>query len=287
MPTCYTLTPLTLFRKTCIILLSWQAYMLAFAMILYMTDSGRYFMIRFILVATFVILFLILSIPILIAEWMIGKKNPQLKSTSSQAIVTWAFRVCLFIAGTSVTVIGKENIPTDTAVLYVGNHRSYFDILLTYDQAIRSTGCVAKIEMKRYPLLSDWMRNIHCTFLDRTDLKKGMATIKENIELLKNGVSINVYPEGTRNKTQDTLLPFHDGSLKMAERSGCPIVPVTMNNTGAIFEDHLPKIQKQHVVIEYGKPIYMNQMSREEKKLVSDNIQTILTETYEKNKALV
>lgn len=244
-------------------------------------------MIRFILVASFVIVFLVLSIPILILEWIIGKFNPKLKDDTSRALVTWAFRVCLFFAGTSVTVIGKENIPTDTAVLYVGNHRSYFDILLTYDQAIRSTGCVAKIEMKRYPLLSNWMRNLHCTFLDRTDLKKGMATIKENIELLKNGVSINVYPEGTRNRTQDVLLPFHDGSMKMAERSGCPIVPVTMNNTNAIFEDHIPRIVKQHVVICYGKPIYMDQMSREEKKMVSQTIQQILTETYEKNKALV
>lgn len=244
-------------------------------------------MIRFILIATFVVVFLVLSIPILLIEWIIGKFNPTLKDNSSRIIVTWAFRVCLFIAGTKITVIGKEKIPTDTAVLYVGNHRSYFDILLTYDQAIRTTGCVAKKEMDRYPLLNLWMRNLHCTFLDRTDLKKGMITIKENIELLKSGISVNVYPEGTRNRTQDPLLPFHDGSLKMAERSNCPIVPVTMNNTGAIFEDHMPAIKPQHIVIEYGDPIYMDQMSREDKKQVSHLLQNILTKTYEKNKELV
>ena len=67
----------------------------------------RYIMIRFILVATFVILFLILSIPLLLIEWIIGKFNMDLKDRSSQKIVNWAFRVCLFLAGTSVTVIGK------------------------------------------------------------------------------------------------------------------------------------------------------------------------------------
>lgn len=243
-------------------------------------------MIRFILVALFVVIFLILSIPLLIIEWIIGKFNMPLKDKSSLVIVTWAFRVCLFLSGVKTTVIGKENIPTDTAVLYVGNHRSYFDTLLTYDQAIRPTGSVAKIEMEKIPLLSNWMRNLHCTFLDRTDLKKGLSTIKENIELLKSGISVNVYPEGTRNKSQDTLLPFHDGSFKMAEKSGCPIVPVTMNDTSQIFEAHLPKIQKQHIIVEYGKPIYMAQMSREEKKMVSKQVQDILTATYEKNKAL-
>lgn len=71
-------------------------------------------MIRFILVATFVILFLILSIPLLLIEWIIGKFNMDLKDRSSQKIVNWAFRVCLFLAGTSVTVIGQERYrPTE------------------------------------------------------------------------------------------------------------------------------------------------------------------------------
>lgn len=69
-------------------------------------------------------------------------------------------------------------------MLYVGNHRSYFDILLTSVRAPRPTGYVAKIEMLRYPLLRNWMRNIRCTFLDRKDVK-GMKTILDNIALLK------------------------------------------------------------------------------------------------------
>ena len=56
----------------------------------------RYIMIRFILVATFVILFLILSIPLLLIEWIIGKFNMDLKDRSSQKIVNWAFRVCFW-----------------------------------------------------------------------------------------------------------------------------------------------------------------------------------------------
>lgn len=241
-------------------------------------------MLRFILTVLFIIVFLILTIPLLIAEWIIGKFNMDLKNRSSLAIVNWAFRVCLKLSGVKVTVIGEENVPKDCPVLYVGNHRSYFDILLTYVRVPRPTGYIAKKEMLRWPLLKNWMSNLHCLFLDRSDIKQGMKTILTGIEKLKSGISICIFPEGTRNKTADTFLPFHEGSFKMAEKSGCPILPVTINNSAAIFEDHLPKIKKAHVVIEYGAPVYINTLSKEDRKYLGQYIQKQIEATYFENK---
>lgn len=244
-------------------------------------------MIRFIALVLFVLLFLIGSIPLLIVEFFIGKFNPDLKNRSSLAIVNWAFRGCLFIAGTTVTVIGEENVPKDQPVLYIGNHRSYFDIVITYIRVPRPTGYIAKNEMLRYPLLRDWMKNLHCLFLDRKDIKQGMQTILEGIAKMKAGISICIFPEGTRNKVNDTFMPFHAGSFKIAEKTGYPIVPMSINNAAAIFEDHLPRIKKAHVVLEYGKPIYMNEMTREEKKRINTTVLEIIKKTYYKNKELV
>lgn len=244
-------------------------------------------MIRFLLVATFVILFLVLSIPLLFIEWIIGKFNMDLKNKSSLAIVNWAFRVCLFLAGTSVTVIGEENIPKDVPVLYIGNHRSYFDILITYIRVPRPTGYIAKKEMLRYPLLSNWMKNLHCLFLDRKDIKQGLKTILTAIEKVKSGISICIFPEGTRNRVNDTFMEFHEGSFKIAEKTGCPIIPMSINNSAQIFEDHIPKIKKAHVVLEYGKPIYPAELSKEERKHLGVYTQNIIKETYFKNKELV
>lgn len=244
-------------------------------------------MIRFLLVATFVILFLVLSIPLLFIEWIIGKFNMDLKNKSSLAIVNWAFRVCLFLAGTSVTVIGEENVPKDVPVLYIGNHRSYFDILITYIRVPRPTGYIAKKEMLRYPLLSNWMKNLHCLFLDRKDIKQGLKTILTAIEKVKSGISICIFPEGTRNRVNDTFMEFHEGSFKIAEKTGCPIIPMSINNSAQIFEDHIPKIKKAHVVLEYGKPIYPAELSKEERKHLGVYTQNIIKETYFKNKALV
>ena len=244
-------------------------------------------MIRFILVVTFVSLFLIFSIPLMIMEWMIGKFNMNIKNKSSLAIVNWAFRVCLFLSGVQVTVLGEENVPKDIPVLYIGNHRSYFDILLTYTRVPRPTGYVAKVQMKKIPLLNIWMKNLHCLFLDRENLKEGMKTILTAVESVKSGISICIFPEGTRNKENDTFLPFHQGSFKIAEKAKCPIIPIAINNAADIFEDHFPKIRKTHVVIEYGKPIDMSAMEREEKKLISDTVLKEIKLMYFKNKELV
>lgn len=244
-------------------------------------------MIRLILVALFVIIFLIVSLPIQLIEFIIGKFNPDIKDRSSLAIVNWAFRTVLLMSGTSVTVLGEENVPQDEAVLYVGNHRSYFDILVTYVRVPRPTGYMAKVEMLRYPSLSTWMKYLHCIFLDRSDIKAGMKSILDAIDKVKSGISICIFPEGTRNRTDQMFLEFHDGSLKIAEKSGCPIVPVSINNAGAIFEDHIPWIRKAHVVIEYGKPIYPKELSKEDKRRLSAMVQDVIKQNYLKNEELV
>ena len=246
-------------------------------------------MIRFIFVVLFVVLFLILSTPLMLVEWIIGKFNPGLKDRSSLAIVNWAFRWVIRLSGTKVIAIGEENIPTDTAVLYVGNHRSFFDVVLTYVRVPRPTGYIAKKEMLKWPLLNIWMKDLHCLFLDRQDIKAGLKTILQAIEKAKNGISICIFPEGTRNKNKDELelLPFHEGSFKIASKSGCAIIPMAMNNTAEIFEAHMPKIKSTHVVLEYGKPIYVKELSKEDQKHLGTYTQNIIYEMLEKNKSLV
>lgn len=244
-------------------------------------------MIRFLLTATFVVLFLIITIPVMIVEWIIGKFNMDVKNRSSLAIVNWAFRVCLKIAGVRITVLGEENVPKDIPVLYIGNHRSFFDILLTYVRVPRPTGYIAKAEMRKIPLLSNWMRNLHCLFLNRTDIKEGMKTILTAIEKVKSGISICIFPEGTRNKGEEDFLPFHDGSFKIAQKSGCPVIPMALNHTSAIFEDQFPKIRKAHIVIEYGEPIYIKDLAKEDQKAIGTYMQKKVADLYYKNQQLV
>lgn len=237
-------------------------------------------MIRFILAVTYLLLFLVLTIPLLLVEWIIGKFNPGLKDRSSKAIVGWGFRCITRLAGTNLIVRGRENIPDDTAVLYVGNHRSYFDIVLTLSAFPGVTGYVAKAEMLKWPLLNLWMMNIHCLFLDRSNIKEGLKTILKGVEEVKNGISLCIFPEGTRNKTADTFLPFHDGSFKIAEKGGVPVIPMVILNSADVFEDHLPKIKKTTVVIEFQPPVYIDRLEKEIKKNPGSHVSGIISERY-------
>ena len=142
-------------------------------------------MIRIILVAVFLITFLIVSIPILFFEWIVGKFNPYAADLSSLRIVQWAFKVVLLLAGTKITIIGEEHVPKDQAVLYVPNHLSYFDIVITYSRCPGLTGYIAKDKMARYPVLSVWMKRLYCLFLDRKDMREGLKMVLTGIDQIK------------------------------------------------------------------------------------------------------
>ena len=243
-------------------------------------------MIRTLIIVIIVLAYLILGIPVLLIEWVIGKFNPRAKDYSCLRLVQAAFKLIMFAAGTKLTVIGEENVPKDQAVLYVGNHRSYFDVIMTYARCPRLTGYIAKVEMLRYPRLRDWMKALYCLFLDRDDIKAGLKTILQGIEYIKNGISICIFPEGTRNHS-DVMLPFKEGSMKMAEKTNCPIIPMAITNSAEIFENHIPFVRRCHVILEYGKPILPGELSKEEKKFLGAYTQQKIQEMLDKNKSLL
>jgi 1-acyl-sn-glycerol-3-phosphate acyltransferase len=192
----------------------------------------------------------------------------------------------LFISGTKKTVIGLENIPKDEAVLYVANHRSYFDIIVGYTSVPNLTGFVAKKEMQKVPFIRVWMRYLNCLFLDRDDIREGLKMVLDGVALVKNGYSIWISPEGTRNQGKD-LLPFKEGSLKIAEKSGCAIIPVALSNTDAQLEKQTPWVKSAHVIIEFGKPIYPKDLDKEQRKFLGSHVQKLLQTTLDKNQSLV
>ncbi len=243
-------------------------------------------MLRLIVIALMLFLYLLLGIPVLLVEWVIGKYNKKAKDYSCLRMVQTAFKLMLKVAGVRLTVIGEEHVLKDQAVLYIGNHRSYFDILLTYSRCPRLTGYVAKVEMLRYWLLRDWMKALYCLFLDREDMKAGLKTILQGIEYIKNGISICIFPEGTRNR-QEEMLPFKEGSLKMAEKTGCPIIPMAITNSAEIFENHLPFVRPCHVILEYGTPILPKELSKEDRKFLGAYTQKKIQEMLDKNKDLL
>lgn len=236
---------------------------------------------RTVFVLGFLFLFLIIMIPVHLILLLIGKFNPELRYRIGNFIVYWAFRWELFQSQADVEVKGIENIPKEP-VLFVGNHRSYFDILILHTTSTKRPGFVAKAEMLKAGLLTWWMKNICCLFLDREDIRSGVQMIKDGTELIKKGHSMVIFPEGTRNQKEE-MLPFKEGSLKMAEKADCPVVPVTLIDTDQLLEVRPGfDIRKGKVKVIYGEPFYIKDLPKEQKKHAGAYVRGIIEETMKR-----
>ena len=232
------------------------------------------------LVLGFLFLFLVFMIPVHLIFRIIGIWNPELRYKIGIAIVYHAFRWELFQAGAHITIEGKENIP-DEAVLFVTNHRSYFDILLLHTTSGKRPGFVAKAEMDKFLLLNWWMRNINCLFLDRQDMRSGVQMIKDGAELIKKGHSMVICPEGTRNQ-QHEMLPFKEGSLKMADKADCPVVPVAIIDSDQMLEIRPGfHIKSGSPKVIYGKPFYIKDLDKDNRKHAGAYVQEIIRDMIE------
>lgn len=236
--------------------------------------------LRFLWTALTVVVVLILCTPFLLVGFVIGWFNMELRERYAVRCMHVAFRIWLFAAGTRVHLEGLENIPKDQPVLYIGNHRGFFDVVVSYVYVPGRTCYIAKKEFKKVPFLSWWMMLLNDLFIDRNDIKQGLKVILQAIEYVKRGMNICIFPEGTRNKTEEEMLPFHEGSFKIATKTDCAIVPMTMYNMEQVFEAHFPKIESTDVYVRFGKPIYVKDLSAEDKKRVGAYVRDIMIEEY-------
>lgn len=191
------------------------------------------------------------------------------------------------IAGLRFDIRGRENLPKEASV-YVINHRSFFDIIALYKIINRPTGFIAKDSIKKVPIFSYWLKLGNGLFLKRDDLRQGYQVITQAIANIKRGVTMAIFPEGTRNKDYEhpyTIAEFHPGSFKLAERTNAPLVPITLIHTEESFEKHKPWLRPAKIKITIGKPIRYSDYPKEEQRTlyvkVRESMEEVLKE-YEK-----
>ncbi len=141
------------------------------------------------------------------------------------------------------TIIGKENIPKDGPILIVGNHKHLYDQCLAIIATKRPIHYMAKKEY--FDGRHAWFfKLVGCIPVDRS--KKDNNATSLALEVLKNGYALGLFPEGTRNKTDQFLLPFKYGAVSMAHKTNSLIVPF------GITGDY--KFRSKNLTIRFGKP---------------------------------
>ena len=179
-------------------------------------------------------------------------------------------------AGVDFVVKGKENIPEDEAVIYVPNHQGLFDMPALILNTPTPCGFIAKIELKKVPIVRTWMWLLDCVFIDRQNKREARVAIKESIELIKKGRSMVIFPEGTRSK-DGIPLPFKSGVMMIAKETHAKIVPVVLEGIIDRFEG-TGNITPGTVNVTFLPAIETENLSRDEMKALPDEIrQKIVT----------
>lgn len=234
-------------------------------------------MIRTIGMCLYVAGYLLCALPLLVYSKYLEKKDPiKHEQFCRKKIVAFAKR-CLKVAGTKVELSGLENIPEE-ATLTVFNHQGLFDAFILIG-CIPNTYCiVAKKELEKVPLLSDWMRAGRCLFIDRSSVKAGMQVIHKGVENLKNGINVSIAPEGTRNNGIE-MLEFKGGAFMMATKAEAPILPVVIDGTHRIFEANGHRIKPATVRVKILPPIPTKGMDRSAQKALPEQVRALMQDT--------
>ncbi|WP_434282526.1 lysophospholipid acyltransferase family protein [Clostridium botulinum] len=197
----------------------------------------------------------------------------------NKSVVGWANFIVNGI-GIKINKKGLENVP-DGPCLFVGNHQGLLDVPVVVSSLDKYVGFVAKKEMLKLKILTYWMKEMKCVFMDRQNVRAAVKTINEGVENLKNGYSMLIFPEGTRSRGEN-LGEFKKGSMKLGIKAGVPIVPIAINGTYNVLEANGRKIKAADVDLIICPPIYPNELSKEEQNNLSQTIKDIIQKELEK-----
>ena len=192
-------------------------------------------------------------------------------------IPCWS-RGILKVTGVTLTVEGLENIPKEGPCVFVGNHRSYYDIPLLLASLDKPHGILAKEELEKIPLLNRWMKLLGCVFVQRDDLRASVRALNDATAIVESGRSFVIFPEGTRYKGEEGGVgEFKSGAFRIAVKTGAPVVPVALTGARALFENNGNRCHPGRVHICILPPIQTAGMSKAEQKQLPEAVrQTIL-----------
>ncbi|MBQ8600431.1 MAG: 1-acyl-sn-glycerol-3-phosphate acyltransferase [Clostridia bacterium] len=225
--------------------------------------------------------YLISHLPMLLKAKLLEKDPEKHAAYCRNKIVTF-IRRCNRVMGMQVELRGVENIP-DHATLTVYNHQSLLDAFVLIAHMPNTESMVAKKELEKAPLLSNWMKAGKCIFIDRSSPRAGMLCIKQGAELLANNINVTIAPEGTRNNGGE-LLEFKAGAFKMATRAEVPVLPLCIEGTAAMFEANGKKLRPGKVLVTILPPVPTKGLTKEEQKELPAKVREQIRNVLEENK---
>lgn len=183
----------------------------------------------------FLVTMLIFYIPLVCCYFW---DEPARSHRSYRVFRLW-MRIFLPLADIRVSVTGKEHFKKEQAFVVICNHRSMMDIPVSSTKLPAPNKTIAKIEMSRIPLFGD-LYKLGSVLVDRKSKASRAASFAAMKNVIAMGLHMIIYPEGTRNKTDEALHAFHDGAFILATETATPLVIGLIHGTADVMPTNIP-----------------------------------------------
>jgi 1-acyl-sn-glycerol-3-phosphate acyltransferase len=185
------------------------------------------------------------------------------KADALYHVAVWGALVGAKFGGAKIEIRGRENVQLGQNYIFMSNHVSNLDPPIVIPLIPGRTSVLVKRELFRIPLLGTAMRQADLVPVDRSNREAAIASIREATAVLKAGLHMTVFPEGTRS-SDGRMRAMKKGPFYLAEESGVPVIPVTIRGTYEMWPKHRFAMQPGPVVLTFHPPVtYAQAGSRE------------------------
>lgn len=226
------------------------------------------FFVPFFIITTLLIIFIIFLLSYL----------PKTEKLLRRLELLWA-RSVVFASGVRLAKEGVD-LGTDTNYIFIANHQSWLDIpvFLTV-LAPHTPRFVAKDTLYKIPIFGQGMKWVGHLAINRENNRKGMRDIQEVAEKVKQGESVLIFPEGTRNVGLNHLQPFHIGAFVLALKADRPVVPIIVQGTGRVLPRGSLAVRPARVWVRAGSPVNVAAgYSLKDRGRLRDDVRTVMHE---------
>jgi 1-acyl-sn-glycerol-3-phosphate acyltransferase len=191
----------------------------------------------------------------------------------------WA-KLILWVSRITVTVDGLSKLDPSRSYVYMSNHQSNFDIPVLLAYLTVQFRWLAKKELFRIPIFSRGMRAAGYISIDRSNRASAFKSLAEAAQKVKNGVSVMIFPEGTRS-LDGKIRSFKKGGFFLAIDSGVPIVPIVLHGTWSIMPKNRWRIEPGHVHMDILEPIETSGYNRDSKDALIEKVRHVIRQRFE------
>ncbi len=195
----------------------------------------------------------------------------------------WWSKSILRISGIKINTKGLENLLPDKPLVFMCNHQSNFDILVLFSALPAQFRWIAKAELFKIPIFGQAMRGAGYISIERKDRRKAIMSLRKAAERIRSGVSVMIFPEGTRSP-DGNIGEFKKGGFVLAFDAGVPITPIVLNGTWSIMSKDSFRIKPGNVTLSVLPAVNVADYGKADKLKLIEDVRGKILDAFENNK---